>query len=1188
MVMPLSFAAHAQQDPEILLYEKNTLPVAEEQTLDDAGNVLVVRRITNPSITPFIPAGENKTAVIICPGGGYYNEHIRREGFRVAEAFREQGIAAFVLKYSLPDEEIVGDKSFAPLKDAQRAIEIVREKSSVWGIDTTKVGIMGFSAGGHLASSAGVHCDTILVENKQARVRPDFMILVYPVITFDERFTHLGSRENLIGKTPSAEQIRYFSNELQVNKNTPPTILFHASDDTLVPVANSLRFYEALQKNGVSAEMHLYFAGEHGFSSTPTLDEWFGRCLNWIKAKNSSIIPDNLTLEYLTRPQGLDEKKPRFSWTLRAVDENQFAQKQSAYRILVACSKETLDKNVGDLWDSGWIESDDMQLIAYDGAALLSDKTCYWKVAVKDEKGKVSPWSAVAEWSTGLFSQNEWTAKWIGSKQLFDYQSNDCNVYDPWLRKNVVLKEKPHRAVLFVASVGYHEVYVNGEKIGDEVLAPSVTDHTKRARYIAYDIAPALKKGKNTIALWLGASWSIFAPYITPDKPRTPIVSAQADLYNIDGQLINRIKTDDSWKIHPSPNRLTGKWEFGNYGGEIWDDTRTIPEWNLAGFDDSKWTQATQYAPQLVLSAQQVEGNRLFDEIKPVSVENRGNGVYRIDMGVNFAGWTQITVHAAPGDTVRFFFSEREQDEMTFGIRSAIVVGQSGKATFRNRFNYSSGRWITVKGATSKPQLSDVLGRLVRTSFQKSTTFTCSDPLQNWIYNRICWTFQNLSIGGYIVDCPQRERFGYGGDAHATSETGLFNYRLGAFYTKWLEDWRDVQGTESMVGNMNDPAWAHKQINSGRFFGNGVLPHTAPTYHGGGGPAWGGIVVTLPWLIYQHEGDTRVLEKNYGMLKGWLEFLDSHTENHLLQRFGGSWDFLGDWLWPNATAEGMNNNKPETLCFNNCYRVYNLRTAAKIARVLGRYSDAEKWEHQAEASSRAIHEKFYNPDDHSYADASMANLAAALYGNVMHAELRQTIMDRLEREILVHKKGHIHVGITGGAMLFKVLRDEGRDDLIYSMTSQTDYPGWGFMRENGATTIWEMWEKDLPGHSLLHSSYLYPGAWYVDGVAGIRRDDHVPGFRKFIIRVPRLEEKQLSWAKAIYNSPAGKIESHWQKDENRLRLSISVPPNCTANVFFPKDGGKTIKGLNDYIRKIGEDNDCLIFEVPAGKYVFSN
>lgn len=840
------------------------------------------------------------------------------------------------------------------------------------------------------------------------------------------------------------------------------------------------------------------------------------------------------------------------------------------------------------MWDSGWVDSDRMQFIEYSGKPLESDKSYFWKVAVKDENGNITKFSNTANWTTGLFSNDEWTAQWIGSTQLFDPNLSECNVDDPWLRKTIILNEKPAKATLFVASVGYHEVFVNGEKIGNEVLAPAVTDHTKRARYIAYDIAPKLKKGNNVVAFWLGSSWSIYAPYITDDKPRTPIVIAQADIYDKNGKKIDRITTDSSWKIHSSPSKIIGKWEFGNYGGEFYNSNKEIANWNNPNFDDSAWQQATQYAPKLRLSAQKVEGNKLLDEINAVTIEDKGNKTYRVDMGVNFAGWTRINIDANPGDTVQFLFSEREQNEMTFNIRSAIVIGNSGKATFQNRFNYSSGRWITIKGATTKPELSDIKGWLVRTDYKPATRFECSDPLQNWIYDRVNWTFDNLSVGGYIVDCPQRERFGYGGDAHATSETGMFNYRLGAFYTKWLEDWRDVQGSESMVGNMNDPNWARKQEGSGRYIGNGSLPHTAPTYHGGGGPAWGGIVVTLPWLLYRNEGDTRVLEANYEMMTKWLEFLDSHTKDDLLQRYGGQWDFLGDWLWPNATAEGMNNNKPETLCLNNCYRVYNLRTAAKIARVLGRTADAEKWEQKAEASSKAIQKNFCNVIDQSYADGSMANLAASLYGNVMPSELRPVVMKRLEKEILVNKKGHIHVGITGGAMLFKVLREEGRDDLIYSMTSQTTYPSWGFMRENGATTIWEMWEKDLPGHSLLHSSYLYPGAWYVDGVAGIRQDENVPGFRKFVVRTPQLTETQLSSAQAEFDSPSGKIKSQWKRQNGITELNVTVPPNCSATVWFPKENGKSVKSPTNHAQQIGEKEGYVLFEIGAGKHSFIN
>lgn len=902
----------------------------------------------------------------------------------------------------------------------------------------------------------------------------------------------------------------------------------------------------------------------------------------------ASIYPVNLLCEYLTNPVGLDVEHPRFSWTLEAVKPDSYRQRQTAYRILVSSTKVMVEEQRGDMWDTGWVESDRMQLIEYEGSPLQSDRTCFWRVAVKDEKGRISFYSEIAEWGTGLFNEDEWTARWIGTGDTYKPEEGPNRMYDPWFRKTFDLKEKPAKATLYVASVGYHEVYVNGMKIDDHVLAPAVTDHTQRARYLAYELAPALRAGNNVITLWLGTAWSIFAPYATLDKPRAPLVIAQVDMYGDNQQKITRIVTDETWKTHPSPNKLIGNWGFGvgGYGGEIWDARLEIEGWNLPELDERDWKQASLFSPSLKLSAQQVEPNILINEIHPIAIEPLSEGSWRVDMGVNFAGWTRIPVKGNPGDTIHFLYSEREQETNTFGLMNQYVIGPSGEGVFENRFNYSSGRWITIRGLKEAPRREEIKGWLVRTGYTDATRFECSDPLQNWIYNTVGWTFENLSLGGFIVDCPQRERFGYGGDAHATSETGLLNYKLGAFYTKWLEDWRDVQGTEPMVGNMNDPEWARKQVGSGRKLGGGILPQTAPTYHGGGGPAWGGIVVTLPWFLYEYHGDRQVLEENFGMILDWLAFLDTHVENDLLKRYGGQWDFLGDWLWPGATAQGMNNDSDENLFFNNCYWIYNLRTAAKIARVIGKIDEAEHWEAQSARSSAALHAKYYHSDDHSYSDRSMRSLAAALYGNIMPETLREKVMQRLETEILVNQQGHIDVGITGGAMLFKVLRDDRRDDLLYAMTSQTTYPGWGFMRENGATTIWEMWEKDLPGHSLLHSSYLYPGAWYIDGVAGIRKSE--PGFRSFELRLPNLTDTMMQWAKTEFDSPAGTIASYWKRNKDKTEIKVTVPPNCRATIYFPGIDRDAVHENSGVARQIGVRDGCILFEVPAGRYHFYN
>jgi acetyl esterase/lipase len=239
-----------------------------------------------PTITPYFPATgtANGTAVVICPGGGYSGLSMENEGSSIAQAFNKIGVTAFVLTYRLPSDDIMVDKTIGPLQDAQRAIQMIRQNAANFNINPNKVGIIGFSAGGHLASTAITHFDKAVIENSaNINLRPDFGILLYPVITFGQQ-AHVGSRENLIGKNPSQELIDLYSNEKQVTANTPPTFLVHAEDDNVVPVQNSLMFYEALLQNKVKAEMHIFQAGGHGFglNNWTTKDKWFDRLTNWM------------------------------------------------------------------------------------------------------------------------------------------------------------------------------------------------------------------------------------------------------------------------------------------------------------------------------------------------------------------------------------------------------------------------------------------------------------------------------------------------------------------------------------------------------------------------------------------------------------------------------------------------------------------------------------------------------------------------------------------------------------------------------------------------------------------------------------------------------------------------------------------------------------------------------------------
>lgn len=897
-----------------------------------------------------------------------------------------------------------------------------------------------------------------------------------------------------------------------------------------------------------------------------------------------AVSIDDLRCEYLRDPLGIDVQRPRLSWKLRATDSHARGQRQSGHRILVAGSPSDLAEDRGALWDSGRVDSDRSVHVVYQGQPLSSGMRCWWKVRVWDQNGVVSPWSKPARWTMGRLEPNPWKASWIGTDQQFaaikELPPTGDYLADPWLRKTVTLSARPRRATIHVASVGYHELYINGVKVTDTVLVPSVADHTKRARYVTYEIARHLRAGRNVIGLWLGTSWSIYPLYKTDDKPQTPIVLAQAEFEWPDGSR-QTVVTDQTWKTRPSPSALLGTWKFTDYGGEFYDATQELPNWCCAELDDSDWKPATVYHPHLTLSAEMVEPNRRVKKITPVAIRDVGDGQYRVDMGVNFAGFVELDVRGKPGDVVELKFSEREDQPMTHRLHSAYRIGPSGKGTFRNRFNYGSGRWIQISGLQYRPSLTDVRGELVRSDYQRSGWFECSNPLLNDIYRTTLWTYENLSLGGYVVDCPQRERMGYGGDAHATTRTALDNYRLGAFYTKWTQDWRDVQNRSAAWGVGSTAASSDDQGQEGN------LPYTAPTYWGGGGPAWSGICVTLPWYIYRQYGDRRILEVNLPTIERWLAFLETKSKDNMLVRWGGQWDFLGDWLWPGA--QGVNGDTRETLFFNNCYWIYNLQTASRIAQVLGKRDLAAKYRRRAAEVREAVHRTFFDPDENGYVNSFQAYLAIALVVDLPPHSLRQAVWKRFEDEITIHRKGHFWGGITGGYFIVKALIDADRTDLMFRMVNRRDYPSWGNMLERGATTIWEAWDGS---NSRLHSSYLHVGAWFIEGLAGIRPDPAGPGYQRFMVNPGVVRDESLRWVKARYDSQYGPIRSEWSIGDGKLRLTVRVPVNTSATLAVPTGDlasireGTVAAADAEGVEPIGSETGRTLLRLEPGQYEF--
>jgi hypothetical protein len=875
-----------------------------------------------------------------------------------------------------------------------------------------------------------------------------------------------------------------------------------------------------------------------------------------LAAAETTLQVHHLRCEYLTAPQGIDVVDPRLSWQIQSSDPETRGVRQSAYQILVAGATANLDKDQGDLWDSGRVASDQSTQVVYHGKPLTSRVVCYWKVRVWDQDGRASAWSKPSRWSMGLLTSSDWKAQWIGVA----LKTNPSKA-DPWFRKDFSISGRPVRAVAYVASLGYHELYINGKKVDDRVLAPSISDFSQRVRYVTYDVTDCLRDGTNAVGLWCAAGWAGFSEFKVKDKP---LVMAQIEVVQPDGRSV-QLLTDAAWKTHPSPLSPTGNWCGPGYGGESFDARLEIPGWSdTKTMTLSDWDFAAVFKPQVRLSAEMIEPNRRVATLKPVAIEAKSPGVFRVDMGRNYAGWLEIRLKGKPGQKVTLQFSERPEQAKTFEQSSEYIFGDSGEGVFCQRFNHATARWITISGLETAPQSDDIRGFLISTDYARAGEFKCSNELLNRIYETTLWTFRSLSSGGYTVDCPHRERMGYGGDAHATMETAMSNFAVGAFYTKWLGDWRDVQRP------------------------NGDLPYTAPTYIGGGGPAWSGICVTLPWQVYLHYGDRRVLETCYPTMQRWLTFFTTHVKNHQLQPWGGVWDFLGDWVPPGVGQEpGKRVDDHSTLFFNNCYYLDNIATAAKIADLLGKSEDAAAYRKEASEIAEATHKAFFHPESNSYANGTQLYEALPVLVGVTPPALQSAVIQQLEDQILVKKRGHVDTGIHGTYYLLKTLIGQNRNDLVFPMVNQKTYPGWGYMLERGATTIWEEWNGD---NSWLHSSFISVGFWFIEGVAGIRLDSVQPGYQHCFIRPGIVGD--LTSAKGEFLSPYGKIVSDWKLTKDELTLNVEVPANSSATVFVPTDdpasvteSGRPVE-QSPGVRAVQCADGATAYEVGSGRYTF--
>ena len=877
------------------------------------------------------------------------------------------------------------------------------------------------------------------------------------------------------------------------------------------------------------------------------------------------ISPESLKCENLANPVGIDIVAPQFSWQLTSIYKN---QKQVAYQVLVSDKESSLENDKGNYWDSGKVSSSETGNIPYRGKPLSSGLKLYWKVRVWDNIGNPSAWSQPAELEMGYLEKSDWQARWIGIGEDLHPDSLITGPA-PYFRKTVSVSSTVLSARVRVCGLGFYELYLNGEKVGDQVLAPAQTNYDvrklqkllyfhddqsrQRILYNTFDVTSLLKSGENVIGMILGNGW-----YNQRDRAvegrlwySTPRLIFQMEITFRDGTK-KIVSSDKSWKVTTGPIL-----HDAIFTGELYDARLELGDWNKPGYNDQKWQKAAEVrAPVGRLQSQLAPFDKVTRCIRPVFLKKNDKGAYSFDSGEMISGWVRMKMHGHRGDTIRI----RHIEEMgrDYSQVDTYILKGLGEEIYEPRFTWHAFRQFEISGLRYRPESSDIEVKVVNTAVEPAGTFECSNPL----FNRICENYIRTQLGnlhGSISsDCPHRERLGYTGDGQVAVEAAIFNFDMTRFYQKWFLDMEDARN--------------HK---------TGYVPHTVPFGGGGGGPAWGSAYVIMPWAYFLYYGDKTLLQTHYDGMAQWVEYLGTRCDSAgiVVREEPKGW-CLGDW----ATPEKIKLS-PELV--NTCYYYHVTDLMSKIAGVLGKTNEQKKFEKLAELIRSNINRKFYNVATGEYFDGKQgANLFPLALGITPETE-KQRVFENVLKHLEINKN-HFDTGILATPLLLKVLTDNGRADLAYVVMNQKDFPGYGnYILGKQATTIWENWDG---GSSHSHPMYGSVVAWFYNTLAGISPDSKAPGWRNFVINP--FTENDLTYARATYRSNNGNVTSSWRKERGDLILDVEIPVNSFATIHFPTkfpvnitEEGKSILNSLEF-KYLGNQKGKSLFLAGSGTWHF--
>ena len=759
---------------------------------------------------------------------------------------------------------------------------------------------------------------------------------------------------------------------------------------------------------------------------------------------------------------------------------------------------------------------------------------------------------------------------WIGDGKP-DIQ-NDSLFYEndpaPVFRKEFTINKKVKSAHLYITAAGYYEASINGKRVGEKRLEPAWTDFSKRVYYSEYNITHLLQSKNNCLGVMLGNGfynplplrmWGNLNLRETLPVGR-PVFTAKVVIVYEDGDGEVLI-TDDSWKFAAGPIHKNNV-----YIGVVYDARNEQQGWNTPGFDDSSWENAVvKDGSGGKLEKVFFPSVQITKQIAPVKVYSPSKGVFIADMGINFAGTFRIKVNGTTGDSVVFRFGERIYPDGNLNPMTTVcgqikrpgvggtgapdvawqtdtyVVGNDSVAWFQPEFTFHTFRYIEILGLKTKPEITDIEGLVMHTDVPNENRFSCSSELINSIQKMGERTFL-ANLQSVQSDCPAREKFGYGGDLNAINETYIYNFDMNSFYRKTIYDWVDA---------INDSVF----IDTAPFVGIKYC-----------GLSWESAFLTTQYYLFLYYNNEKLVRELYDFDKKWMEKV-SHIHP--------------DGIVDNGLSDHESLEPVPVELTGTCHYLFCAQIMQRFAALTGNTEDEENFHQLEQKLKRIIKEKFWdNPVNEEINRQTL--FASLLYFDILSEKEGAAAADSLLNALKQEPAGHFTTGIFGTKYILEALSKYVSAEQVFDIVNSTKYPGWGFMIENGATTIWETWEESDNTYSNCHPMFGSVSEWFYRWLGGIEPDENYPGFERFLLHpsVPA----NLDFVNCSYLSPHGKIVSNWKKLEHSTVFEIEIPQGTRASVSLKKENSQQIQ-----IQKFSDPNFSLtqVEGVQDGKFDLS-